>query len=67
MVGWCFFQSLIKAGRSLALAISTSAPPAVINAITNALGVKEGGSGVPLDAHAYRRSVEFWSANANWR
>lgn len=33
----------------------------------NALGVEEGGSGVPLDREAYRRSVEFWSANANWR
>ena len=31
------------------------------------LGVAEGGSGVPLDPAAYRRSVGFWSANANWR
>ena len=25
------------------------------------------GSGVPLDREAYRRSVEFWESNANWR
>jgi hypothetical protein len=29
--------------------------------------VEEGGSGVPLDREAYRRSVEFWRAHANWR
>ncbi len=34
---------------------------------SNALGVEEGGSGVPIDREAYRRSVEFWEANANWR
>jgi hypothetical protein len=33
----------------------------------NALGVAEGGSGVPLDRDAYARSVEFWSRHANWR
>jgi hypothetical protein len=33
----------------------------------NALGVDEGGSGVPLDRAAYLRSVAFWSAHANWR
>lgn len=32
-----------------------------------ALGVAEGGSGVPLDHAAYRRSVDYWSAHANWR
>ncbi len=42
-------------------------PMAPITMMRNALGVAEGGSGVPLDAAAYRRSVEFWSANANWR
>ncbi len=42
-------------------------PMAPITMMRNALGVAEGGSGVPLDRDAYRRSVEFWSRNANWR
>ncbi len=42
-------------------------PMAPITMLRNALGVAEGGSGVPLDRDAYRRSVEFWSRNANWR
>lgn len=37
-------------------------PP--ITAMRNALGVAEGGSGVPLDRDAYLRSVEFWRNNA---
>jgi Protein of unknown function (DUF3228) len=42
-------------------------PMAPITMMRNALGVAEGGSGVPLDRQAYSRSVAFWSANANWR
>jgi hypothetical protein len=42
-------------------------PMAPITMLRNALGVDEGGSGVPLDRAAYRRSVEFWQRNANWR
>ena len=42
-------------------------PMAPITMMRNALGVDEGGSGVPLDREAYRRSVEFWERNANWR
>jgi hypothetical protein len=42
-------------------------PMAPITMLRNALGVAEGGSGVPLDRAAYRRSVEFWERNANWR
>jgi hypothetical protein len=42
-------------------------PMAPITMLRNALGVEEGGSGVPLDRAAYRRSVEYWSAHANWR
>jgi hypothetical protein len=42
-------------------------PMAPITMLRNALGVEAGGSGVPLDPEAYRRSVAFWSANANWR
>ena len=42
-------------------------PMAPITMMRNALGVEEGGSGVPLDRKAYQRSVEFWECNANWR
>jgi hypothetical protein len=35
--------------------------------LRNALGVEEGGSGVPLDRTAYRRAVAFWEQHANWR
>ena len=42
-------------------------PMAPITMMRNALGVDEGGSGVGLDRAAYRRSVAFWEANANWR
>lgn len=42
-------------------------PMVPITMMRNALGVAEGGSGVPLDREAYRRSVAFWEAHANWR
>jgi hypothetical protein len=42
-------------------------PMAPITMLRNALGVDEGGSGVPIDREAYRRSVEFWRTHANWR
>ena len=42
-------------------------PMAPITLMRNALGVDEGGSGVPLDRDAYARSVAFWRENANWR
>lgn len=42
-------------------------PMAPVTMMRNALGVSEGGSGVTLDATAYRRSVDYWSAHANWR
>ncbi len=42
-------------------------PMAPITMMRNALGVEEGGSGVPIDREAYRRSVAFWSTHANWR
>ena len=42
-------------------------PMAPVTMMRNALGVEEGGSGVPLDRSAYARSVEFWEGNANWR
>ena len=42
-------------------------PMVPITMLRNALGVEEGGSGVPIDREAYRRAVEFWEANAGWR
>ena len=42
-------------------------PMAPITMMRNALGVEEGGSGVPLDREAYQKAVAFWEANANWR
>lgn len=42
-------------------------PMAPITMMRNALGVEQGGSGVPLDHEAYRRSVGFWDTHANWR
>lgn len=42
-------------------------PMAPITMLRNALGVAEGGSGVPLDRQAYRQAVAFWERNANWR
>lgn len=35
-----------------------------ITVMRNALGVDEGGSGIPLDRGAYLKSVEFWSKHA---
>lgn len=51
----------------LATAEPEEIPMAPITMMRNALGIDEGGSGVPLDRAAYRRSVEFWERNANWR
>jgi hypothetical protein len=42
-------------------------PMAPITMMRNALGVEQGGSGVPLDPAAYRTAVQFWENNANWR
>ncbi len=42
-------------------------PMTPITMMRNALGVEEGGSGVPLDRTAYARSVAYWQAHANWR
>lgn len=42
-------------------------PMLPITMLRNALGVAEGGSGVPLDRQVYRHSVAFWEAHANWR
>ena len=42
-------------------------PMVPITMLRNALGVTEGGSGVPLDRAAYQRSVAFWEKHANWR
>ena len=37
-------------------------PPATM--LRNALGMSEGGSGVPIDRDAYAKSVQFWSEHA---
>lgn len=42
-------------------------PMAPVTMMRNALGVEEGGSGVPLDREAYRKAVAFWDGHANWR
>ena len=42
-------------------------PMAPITMLRNALGVDEGGSGVPLDRDAYQRAAAFWQDHANWR
>lgn len=39
-------------------------PMTPMTAMRNALGVKAGGSGKPLDREAYLRSVEFWNTHA---
>lgn len=39
-------------------------PMQPITMMRNALGVEEGGSGVPIDKEKYKASVEFWSNNA---
>jgi hypothetical protein len=63
--------SPIEADFGIVGCLYTSAPEEIpmapVTMMRNALGVEEGGSGVPLDPAAYRRSVAFWSANANWR
>lgn len=51
----------------LATAEPEEIPMAPITMMRNALGVAEGGSGVPLDRAAYQRSVEYWATHANWR
>jgi len=38
-----------------------------ITMMRNALGIEEGGSGVPIDREAYKKSVDFWSNNATVR
>ena len=51
----------------LATAEPEEIPMAPITMMRNALGVAEGGSGVPLYRDAYRRSVAYWERHANWR
>lgn len=40
-------------------------PMQPITMMRNALGVEQGGSGVPLDREQYNASVEFWSKNVS--
>ncbi len=43
---------------------SDEEPMTPMTAMRNALGVEEGGSGVPIDRETYQRSVKFWNAHA---
>lgn len=43
---------------------SNEEPMSPITMMRNALGIEEGGSGVPLDREKYAESVEFWTNNA---
>jgi len=43
---------------------SDEEPMKPITMMRNALGMSEGGSGVPIDKERYAKSVEFWSKNA---
>ncbi len=51
----------------LATMVPEETPLAPITMMRNALGIAQGGSGVPLDRNAYQRSVEFWDRHATWR
>jgi hypothetical protein len=46
---------------------SDEEPMKPITMMRNALGIEEGGSGVPIDREAYKKAVEFWSNNATVR
>lgn len=54
----------------VAILAQMSAEEEIMKPITmmrNALGIEEGGSGVPIDREAYKKSVNFWSRNATVR
>jgi hypothetical protein len=51
----------------LAQMSSGEEPMKPITMMRNALGIEEGGSGVPIDREAYKKSVDFWSRNATIR
>lgn len=51
----------------LAQMSSEEEPMKPITMMRNALGIDEGGSGVPIDREAYKKSVDFWSRNATVR
>eukprot|EP00747_Dinoflagellata_sp_TGD_P099717 gnl/TRDRNA2_/TRDRNA2_167822_c0_seq1.p1 gnl/TRDRNA2_/TRDRNA2_167822_c0~~gnl/TRDRNA2_/TRDRNA2_167822_c0_seq1.p1 ORF type:complete len:249 (-),score=39.04 gnl/TRDRNA2_/TRDRNA2_167822_c0_seq1:112-858(-) len=44
--------------------IDSEIPMEPITAMRNSLGKEYGGSGVPLDREAYKRSVEYWNTHA---
>ena len=44
--------------------VAHETPMNPITIMRNALGVEEGGSGIPLDREAYLKSVAFWQAHA---
>ena len=51
----------------LAQMSSNEEPMKPITMMRNALGIDEGGSGVPIDREAYKKSVDFWSRNTTVR
>ncbi len=61
----------IQADWAVVGCLATMTPEATpLNPITmmrNALGVEEGGSGVPIDHDEYRHAVNFWDKHATWR
>ena len=50
--------AIVSINASTSQAVEPMRP---ITAMRNALGVEEGGSGVPIDRKAYRESADFWS------
>lgn len=48
----------------LAQMSSEEEPMKPITMMRNALGIEEGGSGVPIDRVAYKKSVSFWGGHA---
>lgn len=51
----------------LGTATPEETPIQPITMMRNALGVEEGGSGVPIDREAYQAAVTFWNQHAVWR
>jgi len=52
--------AVVSIGTSSTVEVEPMRP---ITAMRNALGVKEGGSGVPIDREAYLKSVDYWNKN----
>lgn len=53
--------AIVSIGTAATVEVEPMRP---ITAMRNALGVEEGGSGVPIDREAYLKSAEYWNENA---